>query len=248
MTLFNIFQHADLDGSSFVWKGSSTGILLLHGFTATTVEVRPMARFLHDFGFTVSGPLLPGHGKTPEDMNRVSWKDWFNCAESAYLNLQKECDRVFVLGESMGALISMLLTVAHPEIAGAMLFAPALKVPGLGASEFVWPFKPYIVKKHIDETMEWQGFNVVPLHAASQLLKLQRRVKHSMHKINVPTLIFQGKLDRSIDQISSVLVLEGINSTDKELVFMEESTHCVLIDRQLPDAEEACLEFIRKHL
>jgi carboxylesterase len=180
-------------------------------------------------------------------MNRVSWKDWFNCADNTYHDLQKECDRVFVLGESMGALISMLLTVAHPEIAGAMLFAPALKVSGLGASEFVWPLKSYIVKKHIDETMEWQGFNVVPLHAAAQLLKLQRQVKRSMHKINVPMVIFQGKLDRSIDQISSILVLEGISSTDKELVFMEESTHCVLIDRQLPDAEMACLEFIRKH-
>ena len=247
MKTFNIFQHADLDGTSFFWKGSSTGVLLLHGFTATTVEVRPMAKFLHDFEYTVTGPLLPGHGHTPEEMNQVSWKDWFECAENTYVALKKDCDKVFVLGESMGALLSLLLLSHHPEINGGMLFAPALKVPGLGAAEFLWPFKSYIPKKNIDETMEWQGFNVVPLHAAAQLLKLQRQVKRSMYKINNPTLIFQGKLDRSIDQISSVLVLEGIHSSDKELVYMEESTHCVLIDRQLPDAEIACLEFIRSH-
>ena len=247
MTQPHILQHAELDGSSFVWKGGSTGVLLLHGFTATTVEVRPMAKFLNDFGYTVSGPLLPGHGHTPEEMNRVSKQDWINAAESAYQALHQDCQRIFVLGESMGGLLSILLSVAHPDIAGTLLFAPALKVPGLAAAEFLWPFKSYIFKKRIDETMEWQGFNVVPLHAAAQLLKLQRQVRKILYKMTTPALIFQGKLDHSIDQTSSIDVLEGINSSEKELVWMEESTHCVLIDRQLPDAERACLEFIRAH-
>ena len=247
MTTPNIFQHADLDGSSFFWKGNNIGVLLFHGFTATTVEVRPMAKFLHDFGYTVAGPLLPGHGHSPEEMNRVSSADWIACAEENYQKLAGECDKVFVLGESMGGLLSIMLSVAHPEIAGTMLFAPALHVPGLWKSEFFWPFKPYIFKKNADETMEWQGFNVVPLHAAAQLLQLQRKVKRSLSSMVNPTIIFQGKLDRSIDQMSSVMILEGISSKDKELVLMEESSHCVLIDQQLPDAEVACLEFIRSH-
>jgi carboxylesterase len=247
MTTPSIFQHAELDGSSFFWKGNGIGILLFHGFTATTVEVRPMAHFLHDFGYTVASPLLPGHGHSPEEMNRVIYQDWLNCAEENYQELSHECDRVFVLGESMGGLLSIMLSTAHPEIAGTLLFAPALKVPNLGKAALIWPFKPYLLKHNIDETMEWQGFNVIPLHAAAQLLKLQRKVRRSLSKMTTPTIIFQGKLDRSIDQMSSVLVLEGINSKEKELVLMEESTHCILIDRQLPDAEIACLEFIRAH-
>jgi carboxylesterase len=247
MTTPNIFQHAELDGSSILWKGNSIGILLLHGFTATTVEVRPMAKFLFDFGYTVSAPLLPGHGHTPEEMNQVSWREWVECAEKAYSGLSIDCKKIFILGESMGGLIAMMLSIAHPEIAGTMLFAPALKVPGLTAAEFIWPFKSFIFKKNVDETMEWQGFNVVPLHAAAQLLKLQRRVKRCLKKMTIPTIIFQGKLDRSIDLMSSVIVLEGIGSTEKELIWMEESTHCILIDRQLPEAEMACLEFIRAH-
>jgi Esterase/lipase len=247
MTTPNLFQHSDLDGTSFTWAGGPIGVLLLHGFTATTVEVRPMAKFLHDFGYTVSGPLLAGHGHTPEDMNHVSWKDWFASADQAYSVLAQRCDKVFVIGESMGGLIAILESIAHPDIAGAVLCAPALKVKNLAAAEFLWPFKSYIFKKNIDETMEWQGFNVVPLHAAAQLLKLQRYVKRHLAKMCTPTIIFQGKLDRSIDQMSSVLVLEGINASEKELVWMEESTHCVLIDRQLPDIEETVLEFIRVH-
>ncbi len=243
----NLFQHADLDGSSFEWPGNTTGILLLHGFTATTVEVRLMAGFLHDMGYTVKGPLLPGHGKTVEAMNQFTWKDLVNSVEENYAELKRKCDKVFVIGESMGGLLGLSLCSEHPEIAGAMIFAPALIVAGLSKAEWIWPFKSYIWKKNIDETMEWQGFNVVPLHAAAQLSKLQRYVRRRLPNITSPTLIFQGKLDRSIDRMSSATVLEGISSQEKELIWMEESTHCVLIDRQLPEVEEMCLKFIRAH-
>jgi len=247
MTEPHLFQHADLDGTSFEWKGGKIGILLFHGFTATTVEVRLMAKFLNDMGFTVRGPLLPGHGKTVDDMNAFSWQDLIACAEDNYAVLKQKCDKVFVMGESMGGLLTLALSMRHPEIEGMMVFAPALIVPGLSKAEWLWPFKSYIWKKNIDETMEWQGFNVVPLHAAAQLSKLQRFIRNNLSKVTVPALIFQGKLDKSIDLLSSVRVLESIQSEEKELIWLENSTHCILLDNQLPDAEEICLKFIRAH-
>ena len=48
-----------LDGSSFLLPGGPTGILLLHGFTATTVEMRYLAEELHRRGYTVSAPCCP---------------------------------------------------------------------------------------------------------------------------------------------------------------------------------------------
>jgi carboxylesterase len=244
----NIFQHAELDGSPFHWKGNDTGILLTHGFTATSVEVRQMAEFLHAQGFTVAGPLLPGHGKTIDDMNSVSWHDWVNEVENFYLQIAKECERVFVIGESMGALLSIEVSVRHPEIAGAMLFSPALIVPKLWITGWIWPFRSFMYKKNVDESMPWQGFNVVPLHAANQLLKLQRYVKGILHNMAIPTLVFQGKLDRSINPLSSIEILEGISAEDKELIWLKESTHCILLDVQLPEVEEICLKFIQDHI
>ena len=244
MTQPAIFQHPHLDGASFEWKGNSTGILLFHGFTATTVEVRLMAKFLLDQGFSVSGPLLPGHGHSPEEMNQVTWKDWVNCAEEYYQRLADTCDKIFVLGESMGALVAITTSISHPEIAGTMLFAPALKVPGLEVSEIIWPFKEYIYKKNVDESMAWQGFNVVPLKAAAQLVKFQKFIRKNLSRLTTPTLIFQGKLDQTIDPIGSVDILENITAQEKELVWLEESTHCILLDKQLSEAENLCLEFI----
>lgn len=244
----NIFQHAELDGSPFYLKGNKTGILLTHGFTATPVEVRQMTEFLHGKGFTVAGPLLPGHGKTVDEMNSVSWQDWVNAVEKLYLQLAQECEKVFVIGESMGALLSIEICVRHPETAAAMIFSPALIVPKLWITGWIWPFKSFMYKKNVDESMPWQGFNVVPLHAASQLLKLQRHVKKRLSKMMVPTLVFQGKLDRSIDPLGSIDVLEGISSEEKELIWLEESTHCILLDVQLAEVEEICLKFINDHI
>lgn len=60
----NYMINPELDGSSITWQGGKTGFLLLHGFTATTAEVRPLGEALHAAGHTVSAPLLPGHGTT----------------------------------------------------------------------------------------------------------------------------------------------------------------------------------------
>jgi hypothetical protein len=99
-------QNPHLEGESFTWQASPVGVLLLHGFTATTSEVRPLARLLHEHGYTASGPLLPGFGTTPEDANRTRWEHWVEAATLAYQSLSKDCSSVFVGGESMGGLLA----------------------------------------------------------------------------------------------------------------------------------------------
>jgi len=52
-------------------------------------------------GFTVAGPLLPGHGTTPQDANRAHWQDWVKAVEASYRQLVARCDTVLLGGESM---------------------------------------------------------------------------------------------------------------------------------------------------
>ena len=85
-----IFQHPELIGNNYFLKGNKFpeyALLFIHGFTATTVEVRLIAKYFNDQGFTVCAPLLPGHGSTPRDLNRKSWKDWTRTVEDSYQNL-----------------------------------------------------------------------------------------------------------------------------------------------------------------
>jgi len=244
-----IFQNPDSDGGTFLWPGKSgqtTAILLLHGFTATTVEVRPMAQFLNEQGYTVTGPLLTGHGVSPEELNHVHYQDWIRASENTYLELRNKYEHVFVLGESMGGLCTLWLAAEHPEITGMLVFAPALNIPKLWETRFLWPFIQYKNKKDIDLSSPWQGFNVVPLRAAAQLHKFQQCVKKRLHEINQPIYLFQGKLDKTINPISAVEVLEAVSSVDKDLVWLEESAHCILLDKQMELVKKLCLEFVQR--
>ena len=56
----NTLKNPQFEGGPFFWEGGPVGVLLVHGLTATAVEVRPFAKRLHELGFTVGGPLLPG--------------------------------------------------------------------------------------------------------------------------------------------------------------------------------------------
>ena len=120
--------NPELEGESFFWKSGETGVLLLHGLTATTAEVRPLAKRLLNEGYTVSGILLPGHGTTPENLSQTDRKDWIKASEEAYNELKRECSSVIVGGESVGALIALRLASDYPEIKGLLLYAPAMSL------------------------------------------------------------------------------------------------------------------------
>lgn len=244
-----IYQNPQLDGSTFFWKSGDVAVLCLHGFTATTVEVRKMAAFLTSIGYTTYGPLLPGHGTDIEDMLKARWQDWVKTVEESYSMLKNDYKQVFVLGESMGALLALYLCEQHPEIPGALLFAPALKIKNFFLPKLLWPFVKYKFKNYSKDgdDMPWQGYDVVPMRPAASLYDFQKIVKKNLDKVTAPVLIFQGKLDATIDPTGSVTVLEIINSTDKELVWLEDSGHVILLDKQLEDAQLLTQEFLARH-
>jgi esterase/lipase len=63
-----IIHNPHLEGNSFYWHGNHIGILLSHGFTATTPEVRLLAQILHKTGYTIFAPLLPETADNPSDV------------------------------------------------------------------------------------------------------------------------------------------------------------------------------------
>jgi len=246
-------RNPHLEGEAFYWPAGPVGILLSHGFTATTAEVRPLARALHSAGYTVAGPLLPGHGTTPQDMNRCRWQDWAAALEQDYQRLQSNCDKVVIGGESLGGLLALYLASQHPEAAAVLAYAPALKTTHSRWSKFLAPVMSLFVKTfpkndgpptHADET--WQGYTVNPVPAAAQLFRLQAVVCRRLSQICQPLLVIQGRLDQTVSTDVSDILRQKIHSPITEVHWLENSTHCVILDAEWEQAAQITLRFLER--
>src|SRR5690606_7573339 len=102
-------------------------------------EVLPVGERLAGEGHSVVMPCVAGHGTCVDDLRGTTWRDWYESAERAYLELRERCRRVVVGGLSTGALLSLRLAARHPEIAGLVCMAPAVEVraPFLGATRWL---------------------------------------------------------------------------------------------------------------
>lgn len=108
--------------------GSSTGVLVLHGFTGNPSSVRGVATAMIEAGLDVELPRLPGHGTSIDDMLTTDWADWSSTVEAAYAMLAARCDEVVVAGLSMGATLALSCALRHGEIAGVVCINPATRV------------------------------------------------------------------------------------------------------------------------
>jgi len=241
-------KNPQLDGNEFFWKGNQIGFLLMHGFTATTTEVRLLAGKLHQDGYTVSAPLLPGHGTTPEDMNGCKWQDWYDAVESHYLELKQKVESVFVGGESMGSLLSLLLASRQSGISGLLCYSPALFVKNVWLAHPLQYFVKFQAKGGKEDNLPWKGYTVNPVHAAAQLHKLQHQTRKALPGISVPTAIFASKIDTSITPQSADRLYLQLGSTDKEIHWFNESSHCMIIDKQLDEIYIMTKKFIQRQI
>jgi carboxylesterase len=248
-------RNPQFDGAPKQYPGGQVGILLLHGYTATPVEVDWLARVLNDKGYTVVCPLFPGHGTKIEDLHRCRWEDWVNHADQEYQRLSSGCESVFVGGESLGGLIALFLAQKYSDIKGLLLYAPAL-VPQNHLAYLAGIFRFFVKslrKRRAGGSspiveQRWQGYELDSIPAAAQVVKLQHLVRRSLPKIIHPILIIQGQMDRTIRPEGAEEIFNKVNSSFKALIWLENSTHCLLLDNEREQAAYHTIEFITQVL
>ena len=243
----SLLQHPELDGETFYLQGTNgIGALCLHGLTATTAEVRPLANYLNQYGYSTYAPLLPGHGTTPQELNRTSWNDWAEDASRSLKILKKDCKSVVVAGESMGGLLALWLAAKNPEIQGVCCYAPAIRISFIWTSAIISKVVPFLNKKSTDDSMAWKGYYVNPTQAIFQLSLLQKEILKLLPSVTQPTLIFQGGLDQTIEPEGSFQLLKLLGSQKKSVIWLNQSSHCLLLDRDQDFVFARTHDFIRQ--
>lgn len=253
-------RQPHLDPWSFNLPGGPVGVLLIHGFTGAPTEMRLLGEYLHARGMTVAAPLLPGHGTSVQDMNHRRWREWTDCVEQALADLRSRCSPVFVGGLSMGSLLTLYLAAQHPDLPGAMVYAPALKIADwrLPLSHVMKYFIRSIPKGdtyYQDFTSPtavqhvW-SYDANPVAAGAQLDSMRRAVQRMLPRIVCPLLIVHSTLDPTIRMDSAEAIRDGVGSppSDVTLVTLHNSGHNLLVDSEWEFASEQTARFIFAHL
>lgn len=241
------------------------GVLLVHGYTGTPTELRPVADHLHGLGCTISAPLLPGHGTHHRDLERVTRQDWLGAVDDAYAALAKRVRRVAVLGQSLGGLLALHLAARTPSLAGIVVMAPAMRVSRIAQlTRLPLPlrFLPKFEERRPD-LVDVSGLRDVwsythtPLRPVREVLALQNEVDAVLGSLSAPLLVLQGAHDRTVIPQEARKLVARTTSLPSRLVWLEHSGHILGVDgeRSLVCAEvgkflvnRGLPDFLQSHL
>jgi carboxylesterase len=221
----------------FTFEGTrDDGVLLLHGWTGSPAHFRPLGTFLDDAGYTVSAPLLAGHGTAIEDIVATGWRDWMESAVAAALDLTATGKRLHLVGLSMGGVIALLLAPVLDAASIVTINAPQLvwdrrsRLGGLfRGSKRIKPGDSLVPAP--DEMREFQQqYEGTPIGTIAELNDLIRAANRNLERVLCPALVIQSRADETVKPKSGDIIFDGLGSHQKGMVWLETSRHVALLD------------------
>ena len=214
----------------------STGILLVHGFTGTPASMRPWAHYFHDRGYTVSVPLIPGHGTSWHELNHVAWQEWPAKVEKELKRLKEKCDKVFICALSMGGGNSLYVTAKNQSLVdGLVLVNPMIHIPGVQIKFVHIISRIQKSRASVGDDIkkpgvtEW-GYDALPLKGDAQLYKYLKLTRALLPTINTPTLLFHSVEDHILPVSNTEIIMKELGASDKRRIELTNSYHVATLD------------------
>lgn len=239
-------------GEPFAFDGGPVGALLIHGFTGAPNEMRGLGEYLVARGMTVLGVRLAGHGTNIYDMEKTGWRDWYASAKAGLEELRARCEQVFVMGLSLGGALTLHLG-AHNQVAGLVALATPIQV-----DDWRIPWLPVLKhfirfsKKgpddfHDPSVAEWHvDYDHQPTRCAISLLAFLRHLNEDLPEIEAPLLLMHSRADTQVPPRNMPYIYERVGSTDKEIVWLENSGHVVTEDLDKDEVFRRAWEFVQR--
>jgi carboxylesterase len=231
--------------------GSGPAALCLHGLTGTPWEVRSTAEALAQRGFACAGPLLPGHGSSPEELGRTSHARWLESALAEYDRLARTHARVYVLGLSMGGVLTLALGARRQPSGIAVLAAPFdlgravhWGVPLLRRFVRFLPKTPAIADA--EARARHPGYDRMPLAAVAELIELAARVRGELASVRAPLLCVYSRRDPTVAPRNAELVLREVGSEQRDVHWLERSHHVLPVDCERAEVAERVSGFFSR--
>lgn len=151
-----------------IWAGAPEvqtplSILYLHGFSATSEEIRPVPDAVAEaLGANLIYARLTGHGRDGDALAAARASDWADDA-ALFLDLARAAgDRVLIMGTSTGATLAAY-AMTEPDmaesVAGVVMVSPNFRVANPAAIVTELAFARRIVPLLAGEERAWEALN-----------------------------------------------------------------------------------------
>lgn len=234
----------------FTFKGGKKAVLLLHGFTGNTADVRMLGRYLNERGYTCHAPQYKGHGVPPEELVHTGPEDWWKDVIEGYHFLQEEgYDEIAACGLSLGGVFSLKLGYTVPVKGIVPMCAPMYikseEVMYKGVLDYAKNYKKAIEGKSEGTIQqEMKDFEKTPMNTLKELQELIADVRKNIDMIYSPTFVVQARHDHMINTDSANIIYNEVETDDKELKWYEESGHVITLDKERDKVHQDVYHFL----
>lgn len=248
-------EERQLVNQPFYFEGKNKkGVLLIHGWTSTPYELRRLGKYLNENGYTVCAPQLRGHGTVPKDLEGVKWNDWLADLEAEYEQIRAKCDKVYVIGTSIGANLAILLAQKKSGIAGlvlmatpyqlkfekgVLLFAKILSKIKKYAKKFYPP--TFGVSTTITRIISYQTY---PISNALETFNLIKESRKNLESISAPCFVIQSASDHIAAKDSLEKIYDRISSKIKKKKYIQRAYHTFISDIKNERVLQEILKFL----
>jgi carboxylesterase len=233
----------------FFFEGGKRAVLMLHGFTGSSADVRMMGRFLQKKGYTCHAPQYKGHAVPPEELVHTGPDDWWEDVIGGYNHLkEKGYDEIAVVGLSLGGVFSLKLATEQPVKGVVPMCAPMYikseEVMYKGVCEYAEEYKKREQKSPEQIEQEMEEFKKTPMNTLKALQELLQSVRNSVDLVYAPTFVVQARHDEMINTDSANIIYNEVESEKKDLKWYENSTHVITLDKEKEQLHEDVYAFL----
>ena len=194
-------------------KKTPIAIVYIHGFTASSEEVRPLPdKIANDLNANLFFTRLTGHGRNPKAMELCSISNWMKDLHEAIEIGSKIGEKVVLMSSSTGGTISVTSALDKKlsnKILGYIFISPNFGINNKFASLISWPFSEYWLKLILGKTMKHNPRNDLnkkywtmsyPTNALIPMAKLVNEVNDKDYsKVEKPALFYYSMNDKVVD-------------------------------------------------
>jgi len=239
------------------YKRGKKVALIIHGFTSTPKETCRLANFLQKKNISVSVPLLPGHGTSPERLAITKRTEWLDHIKKEIKRLEKEYSEIYLIGNSFGGNIALILTETSKKIKGVITLGTPILLPHEGIVRYV--LLPILKRVKIFQKKKYNArraellmqkrsnsYLIMPIRSIAQFAKVLDLSKEALPTIKKPILVAQSLEDTVIRAESAQYIIDHVTSKEKTYLAIKKSYHNLLVDNVNPRLNQKIIEFIRK--